>query len=51
MTSSLMSDRVTRAPRRASSSAAALPLRAAPATVTRLPSTENAISAASASSD
>src|SRR5262245_17679795 len=37
-----MSDTVTRAPRRTSSSAAAMPLRAAPATVTRFPSTENA---------
>src|SRR5215467_6120842 len=35
------SDNVTRAPRRASSSDAATPLRAAPATVTRLPRTSN----------
>ena len=33
---------ITRAPRRASSSAAAMPLRAAPTTTTRRPSTENA---------
>ena len=36
------SDSVTRAPRRASSSAAASPLLAAPATVTRVPVTSNA---------
>jgi hypothetical protein len=40
-TSPRTSDSVTFAPRRASRSAAARPLRAAPATVTRLPSTDN----------
>ena len=34
-----MSESVTRAPRSAKSAAAAMPLRAAPATVTRFPST------------
>ncbi len=41
-TSDRVSDSVTRAPRRTSSSAAAIPLRAAPATVIRFPATSNA---------
>ena len=42
---------VTEAPRSARSLAAAIPLRAAPTTVTRLPSTENDLTATSASPD